>query len=87
MKQRYNEEQIIRILKMAENGIAVTQLCRQEGIGESTYYKWKGKFSGMDVSDAKRLRQLEEENGKLKRLLADAMLDNAALKTVLSKKW
>lgn len=88
MKQgRFSEEQIIGILKQNEAGAPVTQLCREHGIGESTFYKWKSKYGGLEVNEAKRLRALEEENSKLKRLLADAMLDNAALKDVLSKKW
>ncbi len=88
MKQgRFSEEQIIGILKQNEAGAAVTQLCRDHGIGESTFYKWKSKYGGLEVNEAKRLRALEDENSKLKRLLADAMLDNAALKDVLSKKW
>jgi putative transposase len=82
---RFSEEQIIGILKQNEAGAPVTQLCRDHGIGESTFYKWKSKYGGLEVSEAKRLRALEEENSKLKRLLADAMLDNAALKDVLSK--
>lgn len=84
---RFSEEQIISILKQNEAGVPVVQLCREQGISESAFYKWKSKFGGMDVNEAKRLRQLEEENSRLKRLLADAMLDNAALKDVLSKKW
>jgi len=88
MKQgRFSEEQIIGILKQNEAGASVTQLCRDHGIGESTFYKWKSKYGGLEVNEAKRLRALEDENSKLKRLLADAMLDNAALKDVLSKKW
>ena len=88
MKQgRFSEEQIIGILKQNEAGAPVTQLCREHGIGESTFYKWKSKYGGLEVNEAKRLRALEVENSKLKRLLADAMLDNAALKDVLSKKW
>ena len=88
MKQgRFSEEQIIGILKQNEAGATVTQLCRDHGIGESTFYKWKSKYGGLEVNEAKRLRALEDENSKLKRLLADAMLDNAALKDVLSKKW
>lgn len=88
MKQgRFSEEQIIGILKQNEAGAPVTQLCREHGISESTFYKWKSKYGGLEVNEAKRLRALEEENSKLKRLLADAMLDNAALKDVLSKKW
>ena len=84
---RFSEEQIIGILKQNEAGAPVTQLCRDHGIGESTFYKWKSKYGGLEVNEAKRLRALEDENSKLKRLLADAMLDNAALKDVLSKKW
>ena len=87
MKGRFSEEQIIGILKQNEAGAPVTQLCREHGIGESTFYKWKSKYGGLEVNEAKRLRALEVENSKLKRLLADAMLDNAALKDVLSKKW
>ena len=88
MKQgRFSEEQIIGILKQNEAGAAVTQLCREYGIGESTFYKWKSKYGGLEVNEAKRLRALEDENSRLKRLLANAMLDNAALKDVLSKKW
>ena len=88
MKQgRFSEEQIIGILKQNEAGAPVTQLCREHGIGESTFYKWKSKYGGLEVNEAKRLRALEDENNKLKRLLADAMLDNAALKDVLTKKW
>ena len=86
-QSRFSEEQIISILKQNEAGVSVVQLCREQGISESAFYKWKSKFGGMDVNEAKRLRQLEEENSRLKRLLADAMLDNAALKDVLSKKW
>ncbi len=86
-QSRFSEEQIIGILKRNEAGVPVTQLCREQGISESSFYKWKSKYGGMDVSEARRLRRLEEENSRLKRLLADAMLDNAALKDVLSKKW
>src|SRR4028118_2321877 len=86
MKQgRFSQEQIIGILKQNEAGAPVTQLCRDHGIGESTFYKWKSKYGGLEVSEAKRLRALEEENSKLKRLLAESMLDVAALKDVLSK--
>lgn len=88
MKQgRFSEEQIIGILKQNEAGAPVTQLCRDHGNGESTFYKWKSKYGGLEVNEAKRLRALEDENSRLKRLLADAMLDNAALKDVLSKNW
>jgi len=86
-KKRFTEEQIIGILKEHEAGAKVEDICRRHGIGNSTFYKWKSKFGGMEVSEAKRLRELEAENAKLKRLLAESMLDNAALKDVLSKKW
>ncbi len=86
-KSRYSEEQIIGALKEYEAGVLASDVCRRLGIDESTFYRWKAKFDGMDVSDAKRLRALEAENAKLKRLLADAMLDNSALKEVLLKKW
>jgi len=87
MKKRFTEEQIIGFIKAADAGMPVTELCRKHGFSSASYYKWKTKFGGMDVSDAKRLKTLEEENSKLKRLLADSMLDNAALKDVLSRKW
>ena len=87
MKKRFSEEQIIGFLKEADGGMPVVELCRKHGFSDASYYKWKAKFSGMDVSDAKRLKALEEENNKLKRLLADALLDNAALKDVVSRKW
>ena len=86
-KSRFNEEQIIGILREQEAGIAVTELCRKHGVSSPTFYKWKAKYGGMDVSEARRLRALEDENTKLKRLLADAMLDNVALKDLLGKKW
>ena len=86
-KQRFTEERIIAVLKELEAGMKTGDLARKHGISEATLYNWKAKFGGMDVSEAKRLRALEEENGKLKRLLADSMLDNAALKELLSKKW
>ncbi len=84
-RKRFTEEQIIAILREHEAGAKAGDLARKHGISEATLYNWKAKFGGMDVSDAKRLRSLEDENGKLKRLLADAMLDNAALKDLLSK--
>ena len=87
MKKRFSEEQIIGFLKEADAGMPVVELCRKHGFSDAFYYKWKAKFGGMDVSDAKRLKALEEENNKLKRLLADALLDNAALKDVVSRKW
>ena len=84
---RFTEEQIIGVLKEHELGAKTADLCRKHGISQQTLYNWKSKFGGMEVSEAKRLKQLEDENGKLKKLLADAMLDNAALKDLLSKKW
>ena len=86
-RKRFTEEQIIGVLKEHELGTKAADLCRKHGISEATFYNWKSKFGGMDVSEAKRLKALEGENAKLKRLLADAMLDNAALKDLLSKKW
>lgn len=87
MKTRFTEEQIIGFLKEADAGMPVAELCRKYGFSDASYYKWKAKFGGMAVSDAKRLKPLEEENNPLKRLLADALLDNAALKDVVSRKW
>jgi putative transposase len=86
-RSRFSEEQIIGILKENEAGVSVADLCRKHGVSDASIYKWKAKFGGMDVSDAKRLRALEDENSKLKRMLADAMLDNVALKDLLGKKW
>ena len=86
-RSRFTEEQIIGILKEHEAGISVADLCRKHGVSDASIYKWKAKFGGMDVSEAKRLRALEDENTKLKRLLAEAMLDNTALKDLLGKKW
>ena len=86
-RNRFSEEQIIGILKEHEAGISVSELCRKHGVSDASIYKWKAKFGGMDVSEAKKLRGLEDENAKLKRLLADAMLDNVALKDLLGKKW
>jgi len=86
-RNRFSEEQIIGILKEHEAGISVSDLCRKHGVSDASIYKWKAKFGGMEVSEAKKLRGLEEENNKLKRLLADAMLDNVALKDLLGKKW
>lgn len=87
MKSRFSEEQIIGILKQQESGIATAEICREHGISQATFYKRKAKFGGMNVSEAQKLRQLEAENAKLKRLVADLSLDNIALKDVLSKKW
>ena len=75
------------MLREHDAGAAVAELCRRHGMSSATFYAWKAKFGGMDVSDAKRLKALEEENAKLKRLYADAMLDNAGLKELLAKKW
>ena len=86
-RKQFSDEQIIGILKEAEAGAVVTELCRKHGMSSATFYAWKAKFGGMEVSDAKRLRALEDENGKLKRLLADAELDKAALKDLLGRKW
>lgn len=86
-RSRFAEEQIIGILKEHEAGVSVADLCRKHGVSDASIYKWKAKFGGMDVSEAKKLRALEDENGKLKRMLADAMLDNVALKDLLGKKW
>ena len=87
MKKRFTEEQIIGVLKEAEAGMKVAELCRKHGISDATYYNWKAKFGGMKVSDAQRLKALEAKNARLKRLLAESMLDNAALKDVLGRKW
>ncbi len=87
MKNRFTEEQIIGVLKEAEVGMKVAEVCRKHGISEATYYNWKAKFGGMTVSDAQRLKALENENAKLKRLLAESMLDIAALRDVMGRKW
>ncbi len=86
-KSRFTEEQIIAILREQETGVATAEVCRKHGVSSATFYKWKAKFGGMDVSEARRLRALEDENAKLKRMLADAMLDNVALKDLLGRKW
>jgi putative transposase len=85
--QRFSEAQVIAALKEHEAGAKVAEICRKLGIVENTFYRWKAKNGGMELSEARRLHELELENSKLKRLLAEAMLDNAALKDVLSKKW
>ncbi len=86
-RSRFTEEQIIGILREQEAGVPVADLCRKHGLSSPTFYKWKAKYGGMDVSEARRLKALEDENAKLKRMLADAMLDNVALKDLLGKKW
>ena len=86
-RSRFNDEQIIGILKEQEAGAVTVDACRRHGISEATFYKWKAKFGGLEVTEAKRLRTLEEENAKLKKLLAEAMLDIAVLKDISSKKW
>jgi putative transposase len=86
-RARFTEEQIIAVLKEHEAGAKAADLARKHGVSEATLYNWKAKFGGMDVSEAKRLRQLEDENARLKKLLAEAMLDTAALRELLSKKW
>ena len=86
-RSRFTEEQIIGVLKEHELGAKTADLCRKHGVSEATFYNWKSKFGGMDVSDARRLKALEDENRKLKKLLAESMLDNAALKDLLTKKW
>ncbi len=86
-KQRFTEEQIIGVLKEQEAGVKAADLCRKHGISEATFYNLKAKYGGMEVSEAKRLKALEDENAKLKKLLAEQMLDTAALRELLSKKW
>ena len=85
-RKRFTEEQIIGILKEAEAGGKTTELCRRYGISEQMFYRWKAKYGGLEVNEARRLRQLEHENGRLKRLVADLMLDNQALKELVGKK-
>jgi putative transposase len=86
-RSRFTEEQIILILREQEAGAATAEVCRKHGISDATFYKWKAKYGGLEVSDARRLKALEDENVRLKKLLAQAMLDNAMLKDVASKKW
>ena len=86
-RAKWNEEQIIGILKRVEAGLTVVEVCREHGVGESTFYKWKSKCGGLEVNEARRLKSLEDENSRLKHLLADSMLANAALKDALSKNW
>jgi putative transposase len=86
-RKRFSEEQIIAILREHEAGVATADLCRKHGMSSASLYGWKAKYGGMDVSDAQKLRALEAENAKLKRLLAEQMIDNAGLKDLLAKKW
>jgi putative transposase len=85
-RSRFTEEQIIGVLREQEAGMKVSDLCRKHGISEPTFYAWKSKFGGMSIPDARRLKQLEEENARLKKLLAEAMLDNAVLKDITARK-
>lgn len=87
MKKRYSEEQIIKAIKEHEAGVKVEDICRRLGISNGTFYNWRSKYAGMEVNEAKRLRELETENTKLKKLLAEKMLETEALKDVVSKKW
>ena len=86
-KSRYTEEQIIAVLKEADAGMKVQDLCRKHGVSDVTFYKWRSKYGGLEVSEARRLKVLEDENRRLKHLVADLTLDNQALKLVASKKW
>lgn len=87
MKKRFTEEQIINILKEGEAGLPAKEICRKHGISDATFYTWRKKYAGMEAQDVKRLKQLEEENNKLKRMLAESMLDNDALKAALNRKY
>ena len=86
-KSKFNEEQIINLLKSVETGQKVTDVCRNNGISEQTYHRWKAKYGGLDINEARRLKLLEQENRRLKQIVADLTLDNHALKDVLAKKW
>jgi putative transposase len=85
--KRYSEEQIVGILKEAESGIPVGELCRKHGMSDASFYKWREKYGGLEVSEVRRMKQLEEENRRLKAIVADLMLDNQLLKAVNAKKW
>ena len=87
MKKRFSEEQIIGFLREGDKGVAVKELCRRHGFSEASYYLWRSKFGGMDVSDAKRLKALEAENTRLKKLLAESMLENEVTREALRNKW
>ena len=86
-KKRFTEEQIIRAIQQHESGVKVDDICRQLGISNGTFYNWRSKYAGLEVSEAKRLKELEHENAKLKKLLAEKLLENEAMRDVLSKKW
>ena len=86
-RKRFSEEQILTVLKAAEAGKAVTELCREHGISDATFYTWRKKYAGLELSDLKRLRQLEDENRRLKKLVADQALDLQALRDIVKKKW
>lgn len=86
-KSRFTEEQIIGILKEHQAGLSASEVCRKHGVSDATFYKWRSKFGGMDVSDARKLKGLEDENRKLKKLLAESMVDNATLKEMLTKNF
>lgn len=87
MKKRFSEEQINKILRENESGVAIQEICRKYGISLNTFYRWRSKYGGMELSDMKKLKLLEDENNKLKKLLAETMLENQAIKAVLEKKW
>jgi putative transposase len=87
VKKRFSEEQIIGFLREADGGLAIKELCRRHGFSEASYYLWRSKFGGMSISDAKRLRELETENARLKKLLAESMLENEVTREALRKKW
>lgn len=86
-RKRYSEEQIFRILKESQSGIKTVELCRKYGVSQNTFYKWKNKYGGMELSDIKRLKHLEHENSRLKQIVADLILDNKALKAISEKNW
>ena len=86
-RSRFSEEQIIAVLREQEAGVPTAEICRKHGVSSATFYKWKAKFGGLEISDVRRLKTLEDENSRLKRMLAEAVLDNAALKELLGKKW